>query len=158
MRGSAAIQVTLRNYSIWRTGLAVLTSAGVVVLLVWAVHPGPSLGAPAALGAAALGVIVAWSVRELWNAGPVTLVWNGELWQLYLDESTAGACAGGRLEVQLDCGDWMLLRFVPDPPAQRARSRWLPAQRDASAHDWHALRCALYSPRSAPGDGANRDT
>jgi hypothetical protein len=40
----------------------------------------------------------------------------------------------------------MLLRFTPDAPA---RMTWLPVQRRGLEAQWHALRCAVYSPRPA---------
>jgi hypothetical protein len=57
----------------------------------------------------------------------------------------------GELRVLIDLGIWMLLRFVPAAGDHSARTAWLPVQRSGLQDAWHALRCAVYSPRLAPG-------
>jgi hypothetical protein len=43
----------------------------------------------------------------------------------------------------------MLLNFTPDAAA---RTSWLPVQRLGLETQWHALRCAVYSPRPMAGE------
>jgi hypothetical protein len=50
----------------------------------------------------------------------------------------------GNVAVVIDLGPWMLLRFTADAPP---RTTWLPVQRRGLEAQWHALRCAVYSPR-----------
>jgi hypothetical protein len=87
--------------------------------------------AMAALGMFALAV-------SLWRVPAQTLYWDGRAWQL--------DAVPGELRVAIDLGPWMLLIFTPDAAA---RASWLPVQRLGLETQWHALRCAVYSPRPA---------
>ena len=75
---------------------------------------------------------------SLWHVPAQSLRWDGRAWQL--------DAAAGELSVAIDLGPWMLLRFKPE---RRARASWLPVQRAGLETQWHALRCAVYSPRPA---------
>ena len=156
MRGPSAFQVTLRNFSVWRSAVATLTLGVTALLAAWATHPGAGRNLPMAwVIPASIGVALVLAV-QLWRVPAVTLSCDGERWQLRMAQSEFSEPVAGRLEVRLDLGNWMLLRFVPEAPAAGVRSRWLPAQRGTSDQHWHALRCALYSPlRSAAGRAAD---
>jgi hypothetical protein len=54
--------------------------------------------------------------------------------------------------VALDVGAWMLLKFRADEAPPAAGRRWIPVHRRSAGVHWHALRCAVYSPRPAPGE------
>jgi hypothetical protein len=63
----------------------------------------------------------------------------------------------GELQVAIDLGAWMLLHFVPDVGHRACSVSWLPVQRRGLESQWHALRCAVYSPRPAAGVDAEPD-
>jgi len=48
----------------------------------------------------------------------------------------------GTVEVAIELGSFLLLRLVE----QRRTGVWLPVQRRGVEGQWHALRCAVYSP------------
>ena len=56
----------------------------------------------------------------------------------------SGALRPGTLEVAIDLGSFLLLRLRGGRGAV-----WLPVQRRGLEREWHALRCAVYSPPAA---------
>jgi hypothetical protein len=158
MRASPAFQCVMNRFGVWRAGIAVAASAGVVVLLVWLAsrsEPTPLLGLAAWVGAMLVVPAVAVSLMRV---PAVTLRWDGQQWWLARLTRSSRAAAGaqieavaGEIDVALDLGGWMLLRFRPISAARRKPSpQWLPVQRRGLEVHWHALRCAVYSPRPAP--------
>ena len=158
MRASPAFQCVLNRFGVWRAAVAVVASAGVVVLLVWLAtrtEPTPPLGLAAWIGAV-LGVPAL--AASLMRVPAVVLRWDGQQWWLArLARSPRAAAAAqidavaGEIDVALDFGAWMLLCFRPDPATGSRRSpHWLPVQQRGLEAHWHALRCAVYSPRPAP--------
>jgi len=128
------------------------------VLLAWLAtrsEPTPPLGLAAWIGAL---LAVPALAASLMRVPAVTLRWDGQQWWLArLTRSSRAAAAAqieavaGEVEVALDFGAWMLLRFRPASGVHREGSaRWLPVQRRGLESHWHALRCAVYSPRPAP--------
>ena len=157
MRASPAFQVVLDRFGVWRA--AVLTSAvtGGVVMLAWLASSPPSVSvANRGLAAVAALVLLIAGARAA-RVAPVSLRWDGQLWHLGPPESAGHEPASGALQVALDFGPWMLLRFEPAESTWRTRSSWLPAQRRGLESRWHALRCAVYSPRPQPGADAAAD-
>ena len=158
MRASAAFQCELNRFGVWRAAVATVAGAGVVLLLVW-LSTRSEATSPFGL-AAWSGTIFAVPAlaASLMHQPALTLRWDGQHWWLArLGRSPrAGAAAqadpiAGEVDVALDFGGWMLLRFRPVAAAGRRRvPRWLPAQRSGLEAQWHALRCAVYSPRPAP--------
>ncbi|MFZ2650432.1 MAG: hypothetical protein WA210_10025 [Burkholderiaceae bacterium] len=104
-----------------------------------------------ALAAVGLGV-------SLWRIAPGTLKFDGSDWLLGNADADADAEGSepiaGDLEVCLDLGCWMLLRFIPAAKGAGTRSHWLPAQLGAHDSQWHAFRCAIYSSRPTARDAA----
>jgi len=158
MRASPTFQCVLNRFGIWRTAVAVVAAAGVVVLLTWLAtrsEPTPPLGLAVWFGAM---LAVPALAASLMRQPAVSLRWDGQQWWLArLARSSRAAAAApvdataGEVDVALDLGAWMLLRFRPVPAALRTRpARWLPVQRRGLEAQWHALRCAVYSPRPAP--------
>ena len=143
MRASPAFQCVLNRFGVWRTAVAALAGTSVALLLVWLWargEPPPLLGLVAWIGAVLAVPALAASLMRM---PPVTLRWDGQQW--WVDANA------GEIDVALDLGGWMLLRFRPVSAARRERSRrWLPVQRPGLEAHWHALRCAVYSPRPAP--------
>ena len=158
MRASPAFQCVLSRFGAWRAAVAVVAGAGVVVLLVWLAtrsEPTPPLGLAGWVGA--MLAVPALAV-SLMRVPAVTLRWDGQQWWLaQLARSSRAAAAAqidavaGEVDVALDFGAWMLLRFRPASGTRRERrTRWLPVQRRGLDAHWHALRCAVYSPRPVP--------
>ncbi len=149
MVGSPAFQITLPSQSIWRGAVLALTLAVIAVLIAWAAQPGHLQGPVLrwlafASGAAVLGLAV-----SLWRVPAFVLGWDGERWQVNLLQPSCNEPLAGNVEVHLDLGHWMLLRFVPDDRTAKARPLWLPMQSGARDPLWHGLRCALYGVRPA---------
>ena len=158
MRASPAFQCVLNRFGVWRAVIAVIAGAGVAMLLVWLAsrsEPTPPFGLAAWVGA--MFVVPAVAV-SLMRVPAVALRWDGQQWWLArLARSPRAAAAAqidagaGEIDVALDFGGWMLLRFCPVSGARRKPSpQWLPVQRRGLEAHWHALRCAVYSPRPAP--------
>jgi hypothetical protein len=154
MRASPAFQVVIDRFGVWRMVVLASALAGVIVLLAWLVFSPPMVSAtirwPVAAAALVLLVFGACAAR----VAPVSLRWDGQLWHLGPPESAGHEPGSGELRVALDFGPWMLLRFEPAQSSWRSRATWLPAQRRGLESRWHALRCAVYSPRPQPGADA----
>ena len=152
MRTAPALQVSLTRFGIWRAAVVVLTLLGMLTVTGW-------LTGQEGLGAAAKGAAMAVVAALLWGIGlsllrlPARrLAWDGQCWTL--GEMGAGGTAPvtGDISVAIDLGPWMLLRFRPGAALawwQSMQSTWLPVQRRGIEPQWHALRCAVYSPRAA---------
>ena len=138
MRASPACQVSLRRFGVWRAAVLGLSLLGVACVAAWLLQRevAPSTLVVAATAAAAS--LLAALVASLWRMPAVDLRWDGQVWHL--------DAVSGDLAAVIDLGPWMLLRFTPDAPA---RMTWLPVQRRGLEAQWHALRCAVYSPRPA---------
>ena len=153
MRAAAPIEVTVKSSAAWETGVAVLCGIGLAGIGAWADAGRDQHGLFWLIAAAAAsGVIALAAVRPLLDA-PSRLRWDGAAWRLASGAShPAGDEPGpaGRLQVMIDLGDWMLVRFV-DGSGWRRRVRWLALQRSADPAQWHALRCAVFAPPRQPG-------
>jgi hypothetical protein len=149
MPDSSALSLEIRTAAAWRFGTLAMTVAAAIGLGSWGVtafERGASglmwLGLPAlaAIGAAA-------SMRWIRSG---RLAWDGEVWQLVETGAIGTAGRPGSLAIALDGGHWMLLRFrAKEAPAAR-RVCWLALGRRDLGGQWHALRCAVYSPRPDP--------
>jgi len=151
MRASAPFHATIRSFGHWRAGVAILLATSTGSMAAFASAHGES--APAAwriAGLIASLAIVLAGVRLL-RCPAVSLRWDSQRWHLG-PESTAGEePVSGSVDVCIDLGAWMLLRFAHDVTTGRARYSWLPVQRRGMEAHWHALRCAVYSSRPAHG-------
>jgi hypothetical protein len=99
----------------------------------------------------------AWSQTEP-CAG--LLSWDGRSWRWQTDPDNPAAAPplAGELHVRLDLERWLVLEFIAArSPGAHKRHIWLTPGRNALPAQWHALRCAVYSPRPAslvaPDDG-----
>ena len=139
MRASPACQFSLRRFGAWRIAVFALTGAGAAGMAGWLVgrDPPASVGLLMLVAAAALPML--GCAVSLWRVPAQSLRWDGQVWQL--------DAASGELSVAIDLGPWVLLRFSPE--GQR-RGQWLPVQCLGLEAQWHALRCAVYSPRARP--------
>ena len=144
MRAAPAVVVDVKPSAHWRATLLVLAGAACASTAVWAWQRG---GPAAALVFAMVAALAVTVLRSAWRMPVQRLRWDGQGW--WLAVAVPATETPGRLHVALDLGAWLLLRFQPAPDAGARRARWLPLQRRGLEADWHALRCALYSPRPA---------
>ena len=157
MRAAPALQVSLQRFGVWRGAVWGLAALAFITLAAWVItHERPheplievGVWVSAALAAAAIAALAASTARM----PPLDLRWDGRAWHL---GPVRGDRVPGDLSVAIDLGAWMLLRFTASVPA-RPRVVWLPLQRWGIESQWHALRCAVYSPRPAPDDDAAED-
>jgi len=151
MRASAPFQATIRHFGHWRVAVAMLLMASTGSMAAFALARGES--APAAWRiaglVASLGIVLAGA--RLLRCPPVSLRWDGQCWRLGPGSTVGEEPFAGSVDVCLDLGAWMLLRFEHDATVGRARFSWLPVQRSGMEAHWHALRCAVYSSRPAHG-------
>ena len=150
MRAIAACQFTLTRFGVWRAAIAGLLVCVLASLAVW------WLARPidwqwrfaAAAGLAALAAVAL--AASLIQIKAVSLRWDGQRWHLGPADSAGHEPFAGDLSVALDLAGWMLLRFRADLRVRGSAVSWLPVQRRGLEGRWHALRCAVYSPRPAP--------
>ena len=136
MRASPPCQVSLRHFGAWRVAVALLTCAGVAAIAIWLASRELAVSIGWVMLAAALALPMLACAVSLWRVPAQSLRWDGQVWQL--------DAMLGELKVAIDIGPWMLLMFTPEMPG---RTSWLPVQRRGLETQWHALRCAVYSPR-----------
>ena len=146
MRAAPAFQISLTRFGVWRSGIAGLGLLGLVVLGAWWVASerrawvdGTSLVAAFAIVALACSLL---------RVPPVALNWDGQTWWIRSPDHAVDAARIGHLQVLVDLGPWMLLRFMPDGASPR-QAIWLPAQARGIESQWHALRCAVHAPHAA---------
>ena len=157
MRASPAIDVMLTRFGVWRTAVALLAAAAVAAVWAWwsTWDTSPPHNVSIALLAALVtvsGVIVALAA-SLARVPCTALRWDGQGWQMWRvrrERAAVGEPVAGEVFIAIDLGVWMLLRFEPAVRGLGLRTVWLPVQRTGIEAQWHALRCALYSPRPAP--------
>ena len=146
MRGAPPVEVRVRRQGSWQAFVVVLVALTAGSIGVWLAA---SEGG-AALKAALTLATVAAGLGALSTAAPldVSLRWTGSAWVLSRHSTPAPSERVGSLTVAIDLGNWMLLRFIGEPP--QARTTWIPVQRRGLDGDWHALRCAVHAPRPLP--------
>ncbi len=148
MRAAPALRLTLNSFGTWHSLLLGLALLALACLTAWAVlRPVPlsAWGWTAVLAGAAFCLLAAGSLRRR----SVGLAWDGQAWQLGEADAAQDAWTRGELSVRLDLGRWMLLRFAPSGGGPGSVA-WLPVQRRGMEREWHALRCAVFSPRPGP--------
>jgi hypothetical protein len=141
MRASPACQVSLQRVDAWQAAVCVLVLGTAAVLTAWALTRSVPI-TPGAWAGVGFTLLLTFAFgASLWRVPVQSLRWDGRAWQL---DSVAG-----ELSVAIDLGPWMLLVFTPAsrPGRSLARVSWLPFQRRGLELQWHALRCAVYSPR-----------
>jgi hypothetical protein len=152
MRDSLTCDVELRRFGVWRAGVGVLAISALATLAAWAMSGSGSRPALQQLGAALAALAVICLAMALSRVEAGRLRRDGGRWRFMPARADASAPEEGEIVVALDLGSFMLLSFAPRGARDRRARRWLPVQRRGLEHDWHALRCAVYSPPAAPGD------
>lgn len=157
MRTIAPLEVRVQRFGVWRMSVIGLTLAACAALAAWwSAQPLPRASS-LSTGVAAGMVAVLAAMLGLVRQRPLTLRWDGQCWHLARDGEVA---APGRLELAIDLGAWLLLRFVPGvmpPKSGWQRSCWIALQRRGLESQWHALRVTLYGahPDLDASGGAN---
>ena len=147
MRAIAACQFTLSQFTLWRAFVLLLSVGAVLSVFAWSLGrlgtwDGPAVAVLGIVGVAAVG-------SKLARVGSASLRWDGRCWHLGPADAAGREPTAGSLAVVMDLGGWMLLRFRDEAPKAWFATTWLPVQRRGSEPHWHALRCAVYSPRPA---------
>jgi hypothetical protein len=146
MRGSPPCLIAVRRFGIWRGLVSVVAVASTASLVGWLILT------PAAQGIAvrvATGFAILASLALAWSLVRVpvaALRWDGSCWT-FRDLASAGAPLAGELEVAVDFGSFVLLRFRCRDVVGRPSTRWIPVERRGLEREWHSFRCAVYSPR-----------
>jgi len=143
MRESVFFELRLRRFGVWRVAVWLVAGAAIVVVAAWAVamfdsqpESGRALVTAVAVGLSLASIGLALSLARV-EGGLLTC--SDGVWTFVTD---TGARSIGTLEVAMDLGAFLLLRLVE----RRRTIAWLPVQRRGVATQWHALRCAVYSP------------
>ena len=137
MRASPACQVSLQRFGAWRAAIVILAGAGLATLVGWAATRESPFSIAVLAPAMVATLVSGWVSASLWRISAQSLRWDGQAWHL--------DAVPGNVELAIDLGPWMLLRFSPSTggPVQ-----WLPLQRLGLEAQWHSLRCGVYSPRT----------
>jgi hypothetical protein len=158
VRAFAPAQFTVTRFGAWRWAVGLLSAFVVLVVVAWLLLAElalpPVIVWPVALGGLAF---VVWLVAVQARLAPQSLRWDAQRWHLGPAASVGHEPWVGELRVAIDLGPWMLLRFTPDAGVMSAAPTWLPVQRRGLEPQWHALRCAVYSPRPDVGVDAAPD-
>lgn len=163
MRAAPDIHVCVTRFGMWRAAVLTVGLFAASAIVAWVIQHMRALPWPAAAGQVAVGAVVfaltVWLIAGLTKVSAFQLRWDGLSWYFNREAPTsAGAIAAdpqaGELSIAIDLGAWLLLRFTPGTPPGPVRACWLPLQRQGLERQWHGLRCALYSPRPAPENGA----
>ena len=157
MRSFAPAQFTIRHFGLWRAALWVLVAASAASLAAWwfAVP-----GRPVDLSLLALAMALCAVVALVWplaNPAAVSLRWDARCWHVGPPGSVGREPFSGEVSVAIDLGQWLLLRWHPAEGSTGFGPGWLPVQRRGMEAQWHALRCALYSPRPPAESDAAAD-
>jgi hypothetical protein len=147
MRAAPAFQISLNRFGIWRAGILGLSVLGIAVLALWLAGRERVPWVDALTGLSILPLVVL--ARSLARVPPVDLSWDGRAWSLRPEGQPIDSAQVGDLQVVVDLGPWMLLRFRAEG-AGSTRPIWLPVQVLGIAAQWHALRCAVHAPRPLP--------
>jgi len=150
MRASPAFLVVVHRFGAWRAGIGAVLVAALSALAAWA-FLGERPSSTALMGVAAGSLPLLAGAASLLRCRAFALRWDGRDWRLEHGIGADENAPSGELCVAIDLGAWMLLKF--DGPARRfgRRATWLPVQCHGLDAQWHAFRCAVYSPRPAAG-------
>lgn len=178
MSAALAFQVNLDRFGVWRVAVLTLGALGSAAVAAWlSGQHQPVASARIGIAMAAEALLV-WACVSSVRLPVISLRWDGAVWHLGQGVGSSGAplqpgtemgaqtsaqtgtetgTEMGDLDIAIDLGPWMLLRFTPRAPASATRLRrpiWLPVQRRGMAFKWHALRCAVYASRHPTRMGA----
>jgi hypothetical protein len=129
------VRVSLGRSAGWTTIVCLCTGFAVANIAAWVLLRNEAPVVVALILGLFAAVLTVWRMQR--SQTPSDLVWNGSQWQWQ--------GLAGEVQVALDLGLWMLLRFDP----LVGRRCWIPASRASAFGPWAALRAALYARRPA---------
>lgn len=152
------MQINVQHFGVWNAFVGTTLVAAASSGLAWfalRIHDLPTAAEPTtgALDASgwcitAVLVVVFAATCSAFRRRPVALRWDTQCWHLTCEHHAGNPAGPLHARVMVDVGGWMLLKFVPDCTAATKRAHWVAVQRSGLEVQWHALRCALYSPRT----------
>ena len=142
MRERVFFELRLSRFGVWRVAIWLVAGAAIAAVAAWTLamldsQPVTGRGLVMAVGGALLLGTTGLAISLARVEGGLLTCSDG-LWT-FVPDSHART---GTLEVAVDLGAFLLLRLVE----QRRPIVWLPVQRRGVESQWHALRCAAYSP------------
>ncbi len=145
MHTAPPVRISLAPDAAWHACVVVSCSVAAANMAAWfAVWGQASTGvvAVSALLAAgcAVGLAALLSRQRVATVGVLT--WDGAGWQW---SPHAAEPLAGELQVRIDLGAWLLLRFKPTAP--NSQVSWLALSRRNAVALWPVWRAALYSRR-----------
>ncbi len=151
MRGAPPCEIAVGRCRAWTFAVVLVAVAGLGALAAWlASSPlGESTWARGGIAAASLAVVAL--AASLLRSTALVLRWDGARWSVASPVASAVVPAPGELLVALDLGTFLLLWFLPEGRSGPCAVRWIPVERRGLEREWHAFRCAVYSPRPAAG-------
>jgi hypothetical protein len=142
MQAPPPLQVTVQEFGLWRSLLAVLAAVLASVLGAWCI----AMSSFWVLGMAAVLALFGFSAAaSLVRIAPFSLRWDTQVWALGAAATRGHEPEVGKLSIAIDLGFWMLLKFSTS--AALRDTRWLPVQRRGLALVWQTLRATLYGAK-----------
>lgn len=150
MRGCPPCEITIGPSRIWLMAVWLAAAVAVAALLLWlmAAPEGGSWPVRAGVAGTVAVVLVLATTLTRRCSGVLRFTGTNWLWTPHGAESLLDRPLAGRVEVHVDVGCFMLLRFLAEPSGTGAgRSRWIPVDASSAMSSRHVFRCAAYSPR-----------
>ncbi|MEO8837000.1 MAG: hypothetical protein ABI364_09705 [Caldimonas sp.] len=161
MHDGISCAVALRRFTAWQWAVGLVAGVALASTAAWLAGILEAReGAASIAMAVALAIVLAVGVIAL--AVSLARVEAGVLsctsghWTFRADRS-AGEAQAYRLVVAVDLGSFLLLRLDAVAAGSPRARRWLPVQKAGLDDDWHALRCAVYSPPPVVGPAGVAD-
>jgi hypothetical protein len=145
MHATPDFRISVRHFGVWRVGSAVMGVAATAVACAWAALSLEGAGAWLATAIACVGLVVTLALAR--PVAAFSLRWDTQAWHLGPESSRGHEPRAGRIQVALDLGAWMLLRFSTGSSRSVV---WLPVQCHGHEADWQALRRTVHGARPAP--------
>ncbi len=157
MRERLSCSVELRRFEVWRSAVLAVSAVAVATMAAWG---GLALSNPTnrvtsiVSVAGALALVAVLLARSLMKVEAGTLSCAHGVWTFAFERDGIERIESGELAVALDAGSFLLLILTRVHGSNRLARRWLPVQRRGLEAEWHALRCAVYSPPPVVPDPA----
>jgi hypothetical protein len=153
MHATPDFRISVRRFGVWRVASAVIGVAATAVACAWVALSIEGTGAWLATAVACVGLAVTLALAR--PVAAFSLRWDTQAWHLGPESSRGHEPRSGRIQVALDLGSWVLLRFSVD--ASR-RVVWLPVQQRGHEADWQALRRTVHGARPVSAAFSARGT
>ena len=119
MHGSPPCALTVARFGAWRAAVAALALAALASLIAWTLTSPLGGGTWARAGVVLAALATLALAASLWRQPAVGLRWDGLAWTVEWPASAHPV--SGRLEIAIDLGSFLLLRFTP---AGRSGPAW----------------------------------